>query len=62
MDVKSSTERKVQIVADEVPSKLQREIRSFEQKEIELHKEYQANMAQLQDGFQKLQGSQVLLR
>lgn len=54
MDVKASTDRRVQSVQDEVPSRMQREIRQFEAKEVQLHKEYQINMAQLQEGFQKV--------
>jgi hypothetical protein len=30
---------------------MQREIRQFEAKEVQLHKEYQVNMVQLQEGF-----------
>jgi hypothetical protein len=34
IDVKATTERKVTQLADEVPTRLQREIRNFEQKEV----------------------------
>lgn len=57
MDVKASTDRRVQSVQDEVPSRMQREIRQFEAKEVQLHKEYQINMAQLQEGFQKVRNN-----
>lgn len=40
MDVKSSTERRVQGLADELPSRMQREIRGLEQKEGQLHKDH----------------------
>jgi hypothetical protein len=51
MDVKAASERKVAAIAEDMPNRLQREIRQFEQKEIQLHKEYSLNMAALQDGF-----------
>jgi len=34
MDIKASNDRQVQSLADEIPSRLQREIRAFEQKEV----------------------------
>lgn len=62
MDVKSSSERRTQLLSDEMPSRLQREIRSFEQKEIQLHKEYQVNMSNLLDGFNRLKEQQSALQ
>jgi hypothetical protein len=47
MDTKATTDRKCQSLQDEIPNRLQRELRQFEQKEIQLHKEYQSNMNQL---------------
>ena len=54
MDIKALSDRRVQALSDEFASRLQREMRQFEQKEVQLHKDYQFNMANLQDALQKL--------
>ena len=51
MDVKSVSERRVQALSDEFASRLQREMRQFEQKEVQLHKDYQFNMANVQENL-----------
>ena len=47
MDVKASAERRIQALADEIPSRLQRELRAVEQKEGALHKDHQVNISGL---------------
>ena len=59
IDVKGSNERKTQTLSEELPARLQREIRGLEQKEMELHKEYQSNMSQLQEGVNRMKDVQV---
>lgn len=61
MDIKAGSDRQVQALADEIPSRLQREIRAFEQKEVQLHKEYQLNMGALQDAYRKLKENELSL-
>ena len=47
MDVKSATERRVQGLADELPSRMQREVRALEQKDGQLHKDHQSSITGL---------------
>lgn len=61
MDVKAHNDRQTQSLADELPSRLERDIRTFEQKEVMLHKEYQVNMASMQDGLSTLKEQQLRL-
>ena len=61
MDVKSATERRVQGLADELPSRMQREVRALEQKDGQLHKDHQSSIAGLQDMAAKLRQTQLQL-
>lgn len=61
MDIKSSAERRVQGLADELPSRMQREMRALEQRDGQLHKDHQASIAGLQDLVGKLRQTQLQL-